>query len=193
MRRSSHTAERHPVDEETRLAKAKATAKVAAWIKETRHQLQDVPLEGTLRQHLQAARSSTTSSLPEQAQCRKSGLDELQDGLTNLLGNFFHVPSKSQIGARRRHRLQRPRPAPVSNCVWPGLPYTYVIASAARYPTCTCHERDATPLCQHGGTSPEVSAAHPICPGSSRRSRAIRTRRPASADWMVVEIRSFSH
>jgi hypothetical protein len=102
---------------------------------------------------------------------------------------------KKSIGAitRRRHRLQRPRPAPVSNCVWPGLPYTYVIASAARYPTCTCHERDATPLCQHGGTSPEVSAAHPICPGSSRRSRAIRTRRPASADWMVVEIRSFSH
>ena len=31
--------------------------------------------------------------LPEQAGRHKHGLDELQDGLTNLLGNFFHVPS----------------------------------------------------------------------------------------------------
>jgi hypothetical protein len=43
MRRSSYPAERHPVDKETRLA----NAKVAAWIKETRHQPQEVPLEAS--------------------------------------------------------------------------------------------------------------------------------------------------
>jgi hypothetical protein len=65
-----------------------------------------------LRQHLQAVRSNTPTSrgsdasvsnwliteqlnvpLPEQAGRHKNGLDEFQDGLTNLLGNFFHVPS----------------------------------------------------------------------------------------------------
>ena len=77
---------------------------------------------------------------------------------------------KKSIGAitRRRHRLQRPRPAPVSNCVWPGLPYTYVIASAARYPTCTCHERDATPLCQRWYVSrSQRSASRPVIIGGS--------------------------
>ena len=65
-----------------------------------------------LRQHLQAPRSNTPTSrgseasisnwpiteqhnvpLPEQAGRHKNGLDELQDGLTNLLGKLFHVPS----------------------------------------------------------------------------------------------------
>ena len=43
MRRSSHTADRQTVDEETRLA----NAKVEAWIKETRQHPQEVPLEAS--------------------------------------------------------------------------------------------------------------------------------------------------
>jgi hypothetical protein len=71
MRRSSHPAKRHPVDEETRLAKAK----VAAWIKETRHQPQEVPLEASAlisrpltsadyRQNAESVRASRSVSPP---------------------------------------------------------------------------------------------------------------------------------
>jgi hypothetical protein len=36
--------------------------------------------------------------LPEQAGRQKNGLDELQHGLTNLLGNFFGLSSGSEDG-----------------------------------------------------------------------------------------------
>ena len=71
MRRNSHPAERHPIDKETRLAHAK----VAAWIKETRHQPQEVPLEASAlisrpltsadyRQNAESVRASRSVSPP---------------------------------------------------------------------------------------------------------------------------------
>ena len=57
MRRNSHPAERHAIDKETRLA----NAKVAAWIKETRHQPQEVPLEvSALRRSCSAVAAGMT-------------------------------------------------------------------------------------------------------------------------------------